>query len=199
MQDIMKKASTALTKAVANQTKYVNAHRRDVVFDIGDLVYLKTKNLAVADDEKVKLRGRFAGPFKITKKMSDVAYQLQLPSSWRIHPVFHIAKLKKAPDGLRLEDHDISEEYSAPSPAPLPGTTDVYEVERLLARELRKPKPNSRKKVMCYLVKWRGYDESENSWEPHYNIDISPQMVELRQKFDAAEDAKQAELPHSGS
>lgn len=197
MQDTMKKASEALTKAIASQTQYVNAHRRDIVLTVGDLVYLKTKNLAVADDEKVKLRGRFAGPFKITKKISDVAYQLQLPSNWKIHPVFHVDKLKKAPDGLRLEDHNIPEEYSAPSPAPLPGTTDIFEIEGLLKREWRKLKPTSRKEVLCYLVKWRGFDESENSWEPHYNIDISPQMIELRKQFDAAEDAKAANGMHT--
>ena len=29
------------------------------------------------------------------KKLSDVAYQLELPPRCRIHPVFHVSKLKK--------------------------------------------------------------------------------------------------------
>ena len=42
----------------------------------------------------------------------------------------------------------------------------VYEVERLL----KKRQLNGKLK---YLVKWRGYDESYNSWEPPRNIEDS--------------------------
>ena len=33
------------------------------------------------------------GPFKIMKVLSSTSYQLQIPGSWKIHPVFHSSLL----------------------------------------------------------------------------------------------------------
>ena len=38
---------------------------------------------------------RYNGPFEIIKKISPVSYQLQMPASYRIHPVLNIAHLEK--------------------------------------------------------------------------------------------------------
>lgn len=35
-------------------------------------------------------------PYKITKIIEQVVYQLDLPPEARIHPVFHVSLLKKA-------------------------------------------------------------------------------------------------------
>ncbi|GMH99357.1 hypothetical protein TrVE_jg13343 [Triparma verrucosa] len=45
------------------------------------------------------------------------------------------------------------------NPAPL--LDDMYEVEKIIGVSADKQR---------YLVKWRGYDESENSWEPRENL-----------------------------
>ena len=34
--------------------------------------------------------------------MSDVAYELELPDTLKIHPVFHVSKLKQYKDGKEL-------------------------------------------------------------------------------------------------
>jgi hypothetical protein len=52
-----------------------------------------------------KLAHWFIGPFKITEKRREVAYQLELPSQLSdVHNVFHVSQPKKC---LRLPDEQI--------------------------------------------------------------------------------------------
>jgi len=61
-------------------------------YSIGDRVWLEGKHLKFPH-QNTKLNPKRYGPFKIIKAISSVAYQLQLPPSWRIHPVFHTSLL----------------------------------------------------------------------------------------------------------
>jgi hypothetical protein len=54
----------------------------------GQLVWLKGKNLPLPYGT-AKLAPRRHGLFKITRIISPVAVQLELPVQWNIHPVFH--------------------------------------------------------------------------------------------------------------
>src|SRR5215208_3898584 len=60
----------------------------------GDLVMLSTNHLRNLD-KTPKLSSKYIGPFKIIKRISDVVYELELPTDMNIHPSFHISKLKK--------------------------------------------------------------------------------------------------------
>jgi len=59
---------------------------------IGQQVWLDRKNLPLSYGT-IKLAPRCYGPFKITKVISPVAYCLELPTQWNIHPVFHASLL----------------------------------------------------------------------------------------------------------
>jgi len=61
-------------------------------YSIGDQVWLEGKHLRFPH-QKTKLNPKRYGPFKIIKMISSVAYQLQLPPSWKIHPIFHASLL----------------------------------------------------------------------------------------------------------
>ena len=76
-----------------------NRKRRDIQFDVGDLVYLnlrpyRRKTLAVHPNEK--LAPRFYGPFEIVQRVGPIAYKLALPAHCHIHPVFHVSQLREA-------------------------------------------------------------------------------------------------------
>lgn len=58
-----------------------NKHKRDVNYEVGDMVHLKLqpythKSLAKKTNEKLSLR--FCGHYKILKKIGNVAYKLEL-------------------------------------------------------------------------------------------------------------------------
>ena len=47
-------------------------------------------------ERKGKLSPRYVGPYKILKRISKVAYELEFPAKLAaVHPVFHISLLKK--------------------------------------------------------------------------------------------------------
>ena len=57
----------ALLRAQVSQKRYADARRRDVNFNVGDLVLLATKNLRLQGPRK--LQDRFVGPFKMLQKI----------------------------------------------------------------------------------------------------------------------------------
>ena len=62
------------------------------------LVYLrlqpyKQSTLKGKGDEKLK--PRFYGTYRIVRKVGEVAYELYLPKSSKVHNVFHVSCLKK--------------------------------------------------------------------------------------------------------
>jgi hypothetical protein len=71
-----------LRVAQSRQKSYANHRRRELSFEVGDFVYLKVSPMRGLHRFKVrgKLAPRFIGPFKISEKRAEVAYQLELSS-----------------------------------------------------------------------------------------------------------------------
>jgi hypothetical protein len=132
-------------------TKYANRKRIEgPTLKGGDKVYLLRRNIKSNKPTK-KLDAVKLGLFKILRQKGPVSYELELLKKMRILPTFHVSLLEPAtPDATLEQDvRDISEEIQEP----------VYEVEKILDSKLE----NGQRK---YLVKWTGYDPTENTWEP---------------------------------
>ena len=104
-------------------------------------------------------------PFRIQKIVSPVAFGLDLPPGWRIHPVFHTSKLKRY---IRLEE--FLREVKPP-PLVLMGDTLEYVVEGILRHQ--------GSSARCrYLVFWKGYPLTEATWEPESHLTNALDILE---------------------
>ena len=77
------------------QKQLVDSHRTDVQFQVGEFVMVTTKNIAEFHN---KLAPRWLGPVRIIAKLPHDVYTLALPPRFsKVHPNFHVSKLKRAP------------------------------------------------------------------------------------------------------
>ena len=90
-----------------------------------DHVWLEARNLALSYQTR-KLAPKCHGPFLITKRVSPVAYQLQLPPTWTIHDVFHAALLTPY-----HETNEHGPNYNHPPPEMVDGGEE-FEVEAVM-------------------------------------------------------------------
>ncbi len=81
-----------------------------------------------------KLRAKRYEPFQITKKLSDVMYQINLPHSWKIHNVFHTFYLSRY-----NETPEHGPNYLEPPPELIEGEEE-WEVEAILNKKYDKRK-----------------------------------------------------------
>ena len=62
-------------------------------FEVGTKVWLEGTNLRLPSNITMKLAPRQYRPFMVATKISNVTYKLHLPSTWKIHDVFHTSLL----------------------------------------------------------------------------------------------------------
>ncbi|KAJ9520648.1 hypothetical protein QJQ45_007529 [Haematococcus lacustris] len=138
----------------------------DSVFQVGDRVLLSTMNLRNMVGKARKLLPRYVGPFRIEAHVGEDAVKLTLPPAMsRIHPVFHVSLLRPYEGNFgRLPPTELGWLDDSPQ----------YEAERIVNhRHVRAGKAKE------YLVKWKGYEDSDNTWEPASNLANAPDCVNL--------------------
>ncbi|XP_069145614.1 uncharacterized protein [Solanum lycopersicum] len=77
---------------------YTDVKRIDLEFEVHDLIYLKVSPMkdVMRFGKKGKLSPRYIVLYRISNRIDNVAYELELPSELAvIHLVFHISMLKK--------------------------------------------------------------------------------------------------------
>jgi hypothetical protein len=164
-------AKEHLLKAQQRQAHHADKHRREVRFEIGDEVLLSTAHLKLIDgsDRTAKFTYKYIGPFKIKRVVNDNAYELDLPSQLRIHPVLNVSRLKAYHDGRLAFPLRIQAE-TRPPPATSSSDGDQYEVESILAKRGKGARTE-------YLVRWKGWPTWEATWERQQNVAAAKQAV----------------------
>ena len=59
-------------------------------------MYLNTKGLRIQQQSNRKLRDGQLGPFRVSKRVGNRAYALDMPRSSKLHNVFHVDVLRRA-------------------------------------------------------------------------------------------------------
>lgn len=132
-------------------------------FQKGDKVWLEGTNLKT-QYPSAKLSPKRQGPFEIIEPVGTGSYRLQLPPQWKIHPVIHASLLTR---------YNETPEYGTNFTQPPPDIINElpeFEVEAI--NKVRKYRNRWQ-----YFVKWKGYPDSENTWEPMTNLKNSQDLI----------------------
>lgn len=137
------------TKQIADK------HRKEVQFKEGSNVYLNTKHIEFRKTRKLDhLR---LGPFKVLERIGDTAYKLSLPKGAEIYPVFYVNLLKQTPSGIPLLKKWPTR----------PLKKQEWEVDEIIEEQ-----------DGLYKVRWKGYTEEDDTWEPLENLHNAKRKVE---------------------
>src|SRR4051812_49105804 len=175
MKNLLQVAQDNIHQAQATQAKYANQHRRAETFEVGDTVLVSSDHINLPSQSQRptrKFQAHFLGPYKVTEIISETAYKIDLPGTLKIHPVFHVSKLRRY---TKSDEENFPERIPAP---PLPILVDDHEefvVEEILAKREKKSGRSTR---MEYLVKWQNYPEYDATWEPLTNLGNAQQAIQ---------------------
>ncbi|WMV42092.1 hypothetical protein MTR67_035477 [Solanum verrucosum] len=147
-----------LKVAQSHQKTYADVRRSDLGSEIDDWVFVKVSHIkgAMRFGKKVKLSPRYVGPYKILKRVGNVAYELEFPTELAaVYPVFHISLLKKC----------------VGDPASLVPLESVVVKDSLTFKEVqvdildRKVRKLRNKEVTSVKVLWRSQSVEEATWK----------------------------------
>ena len=106
-----------------------------------------------------KYSQQYVDPFKILKRIGRLAYRLEIPSHWRIHPVFTVTQLKPVPPPT--DDPFNRQRPDHPDSVFVEKNTQrvkSFEIERLINKR------ETAKRDSEYLIRWKGYDPQYDEW-----------------------------------
>jgi transposase InsO family protein len=135
---------------------------------VGDKVWLDAKNLNTSHPS-AKLGPKRYGPFLVTAAVSHTSFRLKLPPQWKIHNVFHASLLTPY-----NETTTHGPNFQEPPPDLIDGQPE-WEVEQILGARRRRNQ-------LQYLVRWKGFSEAHDSWEPLSHINAEQLIEDFRRQ-----------------
>lgn len=158
MQETLEKVRKRLREVQEKMFTELNQKREGgEPLKVGQLVWLQREGIHLdgLKGMKEKLKPRWLGPYPVKEQVSDSHYEIELPPTLsRIHPRFHRERLK--------EYKDPKENFPSRTVAERPPAneeTGEFEAEQIIDKRIRH-------KRVEYLVRWKGYQEQDNTWEP---------------------------------
>ena len=125
-------------------------------FEVGSEVLISTRHINQQRPSQ-KLADKYLGPFRVTKRINGMAFEVNLPNNYKIHNTFPISLLEAY---HRRNGEDPKEQNIEPEEE---GT--IYEIEKIIRHRGKGCKTQ-------YLIQWKGWPEENNSWELKENVGL---------------------------
>jgi hypothetical protein len=171
---IREEAADTLKVAQAKMAQYFD--KKHIPIKVHDKVWLKLASgikQGYRLPNSTKLDVVKSGPYTVKRKVGKLAYELDLPSHMKIHPVISVVHLEPA----------VNDPYERTAPQVQPievNGEQRWVIDRLVKRERRK-KPGTRHLQWYYKVRWAGFDHTHDTWE--LEEDILQQVLQLVESF----------------
>ncbi|KAE8683967.1 hypothetical protein F3Y22_tig00111164pilonHSYRG00030 [Hibiscus syriacus] len=164
-----------------NIIKHADKNRSERQFQMGEKEYLRLqpyRQTSIDLHKNLTLAAKYYEPYKIIEKIGEVAYRVDLPNSFRLHPVFHVSILTK-----HVGDSTVSS--TDPLAMDNDGQIRIEPYKGMGKRIInRRNKP-----VTQLLVHWTYLDETNDIWEDY---------IVLRGQFPGFDPWGQGSIPAAG-
>ncbi|KAH6766309.1 hypothetical protein C2S52_017292 [Perilla frutescens var. hirtella] len=155
--EVLRELKQNLLQAQHRMQQQANRKRREVEFQVGDLLLVKLqpyRQMSVTRRSYNKLVKKYYGPFPIVERLGTVAYHIELPKGSKIHPVFHVSLLRLFRGTTDIAISELPLEDVDGKPVSLPAA--VRSVKTVLLHG---------KPELMVLVQWQGSPSEESTWE----------------------------------
>ena len=166
VRDLHKEISQKINLNNEIYQKLANSRKRAKEFNLGDYVKIRLRPKRFPSGTLKKLHARGAGPFKMIKRIGSNAYVLELPPELGISSTFNISVLTEHREPAMIpsepfEPVPIFESETNPECPPTNWPERRERIERILDDQAIS---TQNRNYQCYLVRWQGRPESEDSW-----------------------------------
>ena len=162
LNEICKEALAAHKIARERMSRHIKSDFKP--FTLGQKVWLEARNLKTMYNKKIKPKRE--GPFPITEVLGLITYRLALPATWKIHNIFHT---------ILLTPYKQTDVHGPTHPRPPPDLVEGQEEDEVdhIKRHCR-----IRGGKIHYLVHWKGYDNSDNTWKEEDNLEHAEEALQ---------------------
>jgi hypothetical protein len=163
MEDQMKTKIQRIKEAQDRHKSYVDAHRVEHSYKVGNRVFLRVKphKSSIKFGKGDKLSPRFMGPFDIVENKGFMAYRLAFPYSLRrMHDVFHVSVLRHyVSDPTNVIDLSTLQVFDQGALTVEPIRILDHFIRQLWCRTVDQVK-----------VQWDNYSPHSTTWEDAYDM-----------------------------
>ena len=152
------------------QLRFEDSYNKNHIFipyKPGNKVLINIHSLWLPESKGLgtKFTWRYNGPFKVTERVSPVAYWIRLPHSYSIHPILSIAHLKPFRSDPHQEWKDLQSLQEDP---------EEYKVEEIV--EQWKEQHHKRYQLM-YKCQWKDYGITDE-WIPESHLQNTKEVLD---------------------